>query len=242
MGATTIWERWDSMLPDGTVNPGEMTSFNHYALGAVADLLHRVVAGLARRRTRLPPAARASATGRRAHRGERDAAVPVRHRERPLASIGITPRRHVTVPTGSTASVELPGRDPVVLGRAGTSSTLTRRGAPWRRWPNRLHAAHRLPGPSRNPTRCRPDESRSFPTRLLTEAASVVVSPPRGRSGAAPSDRGRRGARRTRAGHGRQRIVEQLVTRTGGNGSAAPTIRRGNVAIVSACDRATVSS
>ncbi|RIQ14550.1 glycoside hydrolase family 78 protein [Jiangella rhizosphaerae] len=47
MGATTIWERWDSMLPDGTVNPGEMTSFNHYALGAVADWLHRVVAGLA---------------------------------------------------------------------------------------------------------------------------------------------------------------------------------------------------
>jgi alpha-L-rhamnosidase len=47
MGATTIWERWDSLLPDGTVNPGEMTSFNHYAFGAVADWLHRVVAGLA---------------------------------------------------------------------------------------------------------------------------------------------------------------------------------------------------
>jgi Bacterial alpha-L-rhamnosidase. len=47
MGATTIWERWDSMLPDGSVNQGEMTSFNHYALGAVADFLHRVVAGLA---------------------------------------------------------------------------------------------------------------------------------------------------------------------------------------------------
>ncbi|GAA4012538.1 glycoside hydrolase family 78 protein [Allokutzneria multivorans] len=47
MGATTIWERWDSMLPDGTINPGEMTSFNHYALGAVADWLHRTVAGLA---------------------------------------------------------------------------------------------------------------------------------------------------------------------------------------------------
>lgn len=37
MGATTVWERWDSMLPDGTINPGEMTSFNHHALGAVAD-------------------------------------------------------------------------------------------------------------------------------------------------------------------------------------------------------------
>src|SRR4029078_4631663 len=47
MGATTVWERWDSMLADGTINPGQMTSFNHYALGAVADWLHRTVAGLA---------------------------------------------------------------------------------------------------------------------------------------------------------------------------------------------------
>jgi alpha-L-rhamnosidase len=47
MGATTVWERWDSILPDGRINPGEMTSFNHYALGAVADWLHRRVAGLA---------------------------------------------------------------------------------------------------------------------------------------------------------------------------------------------------
>ena len=47
MGATTVWERWDAMLPDGTINPGQMTSFNHYALGAVADWLHRTFAGLA---------------------------------------------------------------------------------------------------------------------------------------------------------------------------------------------------
>ncbi|GAA4137646.1 glycoside hydrolase family 78 protein [Actinomadura keratinilytica] len=46
-GATTIWERWDSLRPDGTVNPSGMTSFNHYAFGAIADWLHRVVAGLA---------------------------------------------------------------------------------------------------------------------------------------------------------------------------------------------------
>ncbi|GAB2844019.1 glycoside hydrolase family 78 protein [Actinocorallia aurea] len=46
-GATTIWERWDSLLPDGSVNPSGMTSFNHYAFGAVADWLHRTVAGLA---------------------------------------------------------------------------------------------------------------------------------------------------------------------------------------------------
>lgn len=46
MGATTIWERWDSMLPDGRINTGEMTSFNHYALGAVVDWLYKVVAGI----------------------------------------------------------------------------------------------------------------------------------------------------------------------------------------------------
>ncbi|MEU2257746.1 family 78 glycoside hydrolase catalytic domain [Nocardia xishanensis] len=46
MGATTIWERWDSLLPDGSVNPGEMTSFNHYALGAVVDWLYQCVAGI----------------------------------------------------------------------------------------------------------------------------------------------------------------------------------------------------
>ncbi|KAF4637234.1 hypothetical protein G7Y89_g850 [Cudoniella acicularis] len=46
MGATTVWERWDSMLPDGTINPGEMTSFNHYALGAVAGWLYDTVGGI----------------------------------------------------------------------------------------------------------------------------------------------------------------------------------------------------
>ncbi|KJL37492.1 Bacterial alpha-L-rhamnosidase [Microbacterium terrae] len=46
LGATTIWERWDSLLPDGSVNPGDMTSFNHYALGAVVDWLYKVVAGI----------------------------------------------------------------------------------------------------------------------------------------------------------------------------------------------------
>ncbi|VUC32982.1 unnamed protein product [Clonostachys rosea] len=47
MGATTTWERWDSMLADGTINPGEMTSFNHYAFGGVANWMHQVIGGLA---------------------------------------------------------------------------------------------------------------------------------------------------------------------------------------------------
>jgi alpha-L-rhamnosidase len=46
MGSTTMWERWDSMLPDGKINPGEMTSFNHYAFGSVAAFMHSVIGGL----------------------------------------------------------------------------------------------------------------------------------------------------------------------------------------------------
>jgi alpha-L-rhamnosidase len=46
MGATTMWERWDSMLPDGSINMGEMTSFNHYALGSVGAWLHSTVGGV----------------------------------------------------------------------------------------------------------------------------------------------------------------------------------------------------
>jgi alpha-L-rhamnosidase len=44
--ATTMWERWDSLLPDNSLNPSGMTSFNHYALGSVAAFLHHVVGGI----------------------------------------------------------------------------------------------------------------------------------------------------------------------------------------------------
>lgn len=43
MGATTIWEKWDAISPDGKV--GEK-SLNHYAYGAVGDWLYRDVAGI----------------------------------------------------------------------------------------------------------------------------------------------------------------------------------------------------
>ena len=49
-GATTVWERWDSLLEDGSINPGEMTSFNHYAFGAVVSWMYRRLAGVAAHR------------------------------------------------------------------------------------------------------------------------------------------------------------------------------------------------
>ncbi len=46
MGATTIWERWDGIKPDGTFQDAGMNSFNHYAYGAIGEWMVRVVAGL----------------------------------------------------------------------------------------------------------------------------------------------------------------------------------------------------
>ena len=118
MGATTIWERWDSMLPDGSVNPDEMTSFNHYALGAVADWLQRVVGGL----VPLEPGYRRIAIQPRPGGGLRHASA--RH----LTPYGLaesawtiqdeTIHVKVVVPPNTTARVILPSRpgEPVEVG------------------------------------------------------------------------------------------------------------------------------
>ncbi|MFI8778139.1 family 78 glycoside hydrolase catalytic domain [Brachybacterium paraconglomeratum] len=109
LGATTIWERWDSLLPDGTVNPSGMTSFNHYALGAVGDWMHRVVAGLDKaepgyRRLRIAP--------QPPRRGLIDASARLRtpygEASTAWSLAGGELRLSVTVPVGVTAEVVLP--------------------------------------------------------------------------------------------------------------------------------------
>lgn len=46
MGATTIWERWNSLMPDGTPNPDGMNSYNHYAYGSMMEFVYRRIAGI----------------------------------------------------------------------------------------------------------------------------------------------------------------------------------------------------
>ncbi|WP_280631858.1 hypothetical protein [Paenibacillus sonchi] len=46
LGATTIWERWNSILPDGTISGTGMNSLNHYAYGAIVEWMYRSVAGI----------------------------------------------------------------------------------------------------------------------------------------------------------------------------------------------------
>ena len=118
MGATTIWERWDSLLPDGSVNPGEMTSFNHYALGAVADWIQRTIGGLAPlepgyRRIEIHPQPGNSLTSARASHQ-----TPYGMAECAWKIEGGAIRVDVMVPPNTTAIVTLPGRDaqPVEVG------------------------------------------------------------------------------------------------------------------------------
>ncbi|WP_106400458.1 glycoside hydrolase family 78 protein [Actinocorallia populi] len=108
MGATTIWERWDSIRPDGTLNSTGMTSLNHYALGAVAAWLHRVVGGLVRtspgwKRLQIAPRPGGGLTSARTvHdtvRGRVEVGWQIANGELTL---------DVTVPAGATAMVVLP--------------------------------------------------------------------------------------------------------------------------------------
>ena len=45
-GATTIWEHWDGIKPNGDIWPVSMNSYNHYAYGAVGDWMYGVMAGI----------------------------------------------------------------------------------------------------------------------------------------------------------------------------------------------------
>lgn len=46
MGATTIWERWNSVLPDGEISDTGMNSLNHYAYGSVVEWMYRDMCGI----------------------------------------------------------------------------------------------------------------------------------------------------------------------------------------------------
>lgn len=121
MGATTVWERWDSMLPDGTINPGEMTSFNHYALGAVADWLHKTVGGISPLAPGYTKVRIAPVPGEGIHWAKTSLKTP-------HGTIGVewkhddgAFRLEATVPEGVEADVVLPGGGQRTVG-AGTHS------------------------------------------------------------------------------------------------------------------------
>ena len=46
LGATTIWERWNSLNPDGSISGTDMNSLNHYAYGSVCEAVYSRIMGL----------------------------------------------------------------------------------------------------------------------------------------------------------------------------------------------------
>ncbi|ABW14036.1 alpha-L-rhamnosidase [Parafrankia sp. EAN1pec] len=109
-GATTIWERWDAIRPDGSLHDTGMTSLNHYALGAIADWLHRVVGGLepvepGYRRMRIAPRPGGGLTHATLTHDTPHGRVRVAWRRQPDSRITV----EVDVPPGTAADVVLPG-------------------------------------------------------------------------------------------------------------------------------------
>ena len=107
-GATTIWERWDAVRPDGSLNSTGMTSLNHYALGSIAEWMHRVIGGLEAlepgyRRVRIAPQPGAGLTCAHLIHDTVLGRIEVR-----WEIAGSEATVTVTVPTGSAAEVVLP--------------------------------------------------------------------------------------------------------------------------------------
>ena len=100
-------------MADGSLNPGDMLSFNHPVFAGIADWMHRVIGGLAPaapgyRRIRVAPIPGGGLTwARTAHE------TPYGRAEVSWRLDGETFRLDVVVPPGVTAEVTLPG-DPAV--------------------------------------------------------------------------------------------------------------------------------
>jgi alpha-L-rhamnosidase len=117
-GATTIWERWDAIQPDGSINPGDMLSFNHYAYGAVGAWLYRTVAGLVPsepgyRRIRFAPQPGGGLTSALARLRTPLGMAESSWRLDEKGGFSLT----VEVPPGASGTVVLPsGADPIEVG------------------------------------------------------------------------------------------------------------------------------
>jgi alpha-L-rhamnosidase len=107
-GATTMWERWNSINPDGSFGDASMNSFNHYAYGAVGDWMYQHVGGL----RALEPGYRRSAVSPTVGGGLISAEASLDTVYGTLASswrqTGDGIELHVTVPVNTTAEVNVP--------------------------------------------------------------------------------------------------------------------------------------
>ncbi len=112
MGATTMWERWNSVQPNGDFGPVDMNSFNHYAYGAVGDWMFAKLGGLLAVEPGYKTALIAPLIG---HSGLTRAACA---QETPYGRLAtewtVSPGAAtltVEIPVNTTATIHLPGTD-----------------------------------------------------------------------------------------------------------------------------------
>ena len=115
-GATTIWERWEAMAPDGSLGAGgDMLSFNHYALGAIGAWMHASIGGL----TPIEPGFRRFKVAPRPGGGMTSARVsfdsPYGRIAVDWSLVGCGVEVLVTVPPNTDAEVHLPERQGGVI-------------------------------------------------------------------------------------------------------------------------------
>jgi alpha-L-rhamnosidase len=118
--ATTIWEHWDGIKPDGSMWSPSMNSFNHYAYGAIGDWLYSTVAGIdieedssGRRRLLVKPRPGGGITNAKADWMTEFGKASVSWvQENGRMSV------EITIPRNTTARVVLPGAEPSTLGGA----------------------------------------------------------------------------------------------------------------------------
>jgi alpha-L-rhamnosidase len=120
-GATTIWERWDGITPEGRFQDPGMNSFNHFAFGVVGEWLYRVVAGIDLDPAR--PGFRHIVIRPRPGGGLTWARATYRSLRGPIQSAwkrdGARLTLNVTIPANSTATIHVPAPSPRVVTESG---------------------------------------------------------------------------------------------------------------------------
>jgi alpha-L-rhamnosidase len=115
-GATTIWERWDGWTPEKGFQDPRMNSFNHYSLGSCGEWLFEGVAGIRPGQPGFktiviqPAIADGLKWAKASYRSIRGKIVSEWKRD------GQNLELRVSIPGNTTATVWLPGREPLTVG------------------------------------------------------------------------------------------------------------------------------
>ena len=122
MGATTIWERWNSILPDGRIHEPGMNSFNHYAFGSVGEWLFRYVGGIDElepgfRRILIKPHLDGLDFVKASYRSVRGLIAVEWRKENGKVSL------KVTIPANTTALICVPAKDAESVTESGKPAT-----------------------------------------------------------------------------------------------------------------------